>query len=184
MFSLYIYCHQVYFIIYDFVVYIYRGLVYFTSDSTTRGNTYYGSLDPETGKIHYSVTMPYLQAIQTHIILVHQINEMMLIRVNTIAVPGNVRYSQIPKCFLSIILTMNGSSFEIDLGSSFYTKDNEILSSIFLMHYMHKHHSAAKFDFSYTLECMDNNLTIIELTQNKYVRLDWDYQYSIITIQS
>lgn len=159
-------------------------MYFFTSDSTTYGCTYYVSLHPKTEKIHYSDFMPSLYAKQAHIISVHQMNEMMLIRVNTLMTLVNVQYNHIPKCFLSIILIMNGTSFEIDLDSSYYYKDNEILSSIFLMHYLHKHHSMTKFDFSYTLECMDNNLEIIELTRNRYVRLDWDYQYSIITIQS
>jgi hypothetical protein len=78
---------------------------------------------------------------------------------------------------------MNGSVYEIDLRD-FYYSGNEILSSMFILYYLYTRHLITIIDFSYTIECMDNDLHMITLTSDNYVQVGKDSQYSIMTIQS
>ena len=115
------------------------------------------SMHPKTKKIHYSVnTLPLLSSSHPFI-SIHQKKEMILMRVNTFFDCVEVSHNPIPKCFLYTTLTMNNTDYIIEICNSLYYTDNEILSSIFLMNYLHTHHSIVKFDFLYTLECMDND---------------------------
>jgi hypothetical protein len=183
LFSLYVYLQEVYFYIHDSITRIYHGLVYLITNHSKDGVCYV-FMHPKTTHIQLSNIMPSTLSLP-HILSISHIGDITTIRVNSLFRPmdTNIRHHQVSRCFLSSILTMNGSVYEIDLRD-FYYSGNEILSSMFILYYLYKRHLITTIDFSYTIECMDNDLHMITLTSDNYVQVGKDSQYSIMTIQS
>jgi hypothetical protein len=185
LFQLCIYIQELYFFLYDSITYMYHNLYHHCTNIQDDPCGYY-TIHPKTKLLQYSVHGPSSEI--TYFIYFHQVTEKRIISiVNTLYDPNIIQYHhQISKCFLSIIVRINNMTpIELYLDSSFYYTGNAILSSIFLMYYLHKHHSMiVTSDFLYTVECMDHNLNVIELTRDSYIQLGLDYQYSIITIPS
>jgi hypothetical protein len=174
LFQSYILCQNMFFFIYDFIVYW-----YYKSFPVTTTSEFHIliSIHPITNKLTFSVAIP-----NNNYVSIHCKHNVSLIKVNGVVTDS--KYTQVVRCFLSIILHMNNASYPISIPSSYYYRGNEILSSAFIMYFLNHQYSISVCNFSYTLECMDTNLNIIELSQYNYIELGLDNHYSIITLAS
>lgn len=63
------------------------------------------------------------------------------------------------------------SNIHIDLNSDLYVKDNQILSSAFVLRYLEYQPEPFVFDYNYKLNLMDDKLNMFELKPGQCIRL-------------
>jgi hypothetical protein len=69
-------------------------------------------------------------------------------------------------------------TIEIKIPESYYIVGNQLYSSIFVLRCLQYQSKMFVFDENYSLEILDNNITIFQLKSNEYISIEKD-EYKI-----
>ena len=116
-------------------------------------------LCPDQGKLQYVFDAPSLRYVHIS---------------DTMTVVQRSPYTTIDTpiaCKPYFIYVSYNNKVQIKLPSNIMLEDNDILSYLFVRHYMNINHKAMVFDENYVLSCVDFQYHTFTLDRNSYVRL-------------
>lgn len=76
------------------------------------------------------------------------------------------------RCRSYFMYVSYNNAVQIKLPTHFMLVENEILSYLFVRHYMNVHHNSIKFDENYILTCIDTEYNTFTLDRTRRVRLN------------